>query len=127
MNDRAGAPGGCVVPRLSSESQWAPACVQDAAAECAAGAGHHSLGDGRAMFRTEVLSGLDNRGGSPGESLDERSVVSRSVIGTLGQSGGDRNWCHDDRADVRPELALVLHVPFPSSATCREGFVYLPR
>src|SRR5580704_10969209 len=84
--------------------------VQDTGAERAGCAGHHALGDGGAMLRAKILPGPDDRGCRPGEPVDESPVVSRRVIGTFGQSSRNGNWCYGDRADVLPELALVLHL-----------------
>jgi uncharacterized protein YndB with AHSA1/START domain len=94
------------------ESQGPQAYVQETGAECAGRAGNHPFGDGRAVLRTEILSGPDNGGSGPGEPFDESSAVSRSVIGTLGQSSRKRNWGYGNRADVLPELTLILHLPF---------------
>ena len=88
------------------EPQGPQAGVQDTGAERAGSAGNHAFGDGGAMLRTEILPGPDDGGSGPGEPFDESSVVSRSVKATLGQSGGNRNWCYGNRADVLPELTL---------------------
>jgi hypothetical protein len=98
------------------ESQGPQARVHDTGAERASSACNHAFGDGWAMLRTEILSGPDNRARNPIEPFDESSVVSRSVIGTLGQSSGNRNWRYDNRADIRPEFIFIfiLHLPIPS-------------
>src|ERR1700722_14296872 len=97
--------------RRRSELQGPQACVHDTGAECAGRAGDHSLGEGGAVLRTEILPGPDDWRRCPVESFDESPVVSRSVIGTFGQSSRNRNWCNGDRTDVLPELTLVLHLP----------------
>jgi hypothetical protein len=94
------------------ESQRPQASVHDPGAERASGTGNHTFGDGWAMLRAEILARPDNRGRDPGEPFEECSVVSRSIIGSLGQAGGNRHWCYDNGADVLPELTLIFHLPF---------------
>jgi len=96
--------------RRRSELQGPQAGVHDTGAECAGRAGDHSLGEGGAVLRTEILPGPDDWRRCPVEPFDESPVVSRSVIGTFGQSSRNRNWCYDDRTDVLPEFTLVLHL-----------------
>jgi hypothetical protein len=95
------------------ESQGPQAFAHETRAERASSACNHAFGDGWAMLRAEILPCPDNWVRSRAEPFDESSVVSRSVIGTLGQSSGNRNWCYDNRADVRPEFTFILHLPFP--------------
>ena len=113
---RAGVPGRSQPGWVRScwlESESPQAYVHDTGAERASSARDHAFGDGRAVLGTEIFPGPDNRGRRPSEPCDERSVVARSVVGTLGQPGGNRDWRYDNRADIHQNSFLfslsILH------------------
>ncbi len=67
------------------------------------------------MLRTKLLGFLHNGACSCIEPLTESSIISRSVIGTFGESGRNRNWRYDNHAYIRPKLTRILHLIFPLS------------
>ena len=62
------------------------------------------------MLRTKLPSFLHNGACSCIEPLTESSIISRSVIGTFGESGGNRNWRYNNHAYIRPKLTRILHL-----------------
>jgi hypothetical protein len=84
--------------------------THDAGAERASSSRHHAFCDSRPVLRAESSCCLDNGACGGTEPINESPVVGRSVIGTFGASGGNRNWAYSNRANIGPELVLVLHL-----------------
>jgi hypothetical protein len=84
--------------------------THDAGAERASGASHHSFCDGGSVLLAKSSGGLDNGGCGGTESINKSPIIGRSVVGTFGYPGGNRNWAYSNRANLRPELILVLHL-----------------
>lgn len=66
------------------------------------------------MLRTKLSGFLHNGACSCIEPLTESSIISRSVIGTFDESGGNRNWRYNNHAYIRPKLTRILHLFFLS-------------
>src|SRR5713226_9159673 len=84
--------------------------IHDASAERASSACKHSSCNSCRMLRTKLPGSLHNGPCSCIEPLTESSIISRSVIGAFGESGGNRNWRYNNHAYIRPKLTRILHL-----------------
>src|SRR5713101_1147245 len=85
--------------------------IHEAGAERASSACKHSSCNSCRMLRTKLLGFLHDGACSRIEPRTESPIISRSVIGTFGEPGGNRNWRYNNHAYIRPELTRILH-PF---------------
>jgi hypothetical protein len=97
---------------LNSQVLEPPA--HDAGAERARSASNHPFRHSRPMLGAEVFGRSQNRTCCRIESFTESPVISRGVIGTSGESSGNRHWGYSNHADIRPELVRILHLLFSS-------------
>jgi hypothetical protein len=87
--------------------------AHDAGTERASSASNHPLRYSRPMLGAESFGPSQNRTCSRIEPIPESPVISRGVIGTLGESNGKSHWRNSNHASVRPKLVRILHVLFP--------------
>lgn len=94
--------------------------TNDAGAKRACSAGHNAFCDSRPVLRAESSGCLDNGTCGGTEAINEGPIVGRCVIGTFGASGGNRDGAYSNRADIAPELILILHLLIHSPTRSQE-------
>src|SRR2546421_4888364 len=75
------------------------------------------------MLRAKFFGAFNYRVGGCSETLNESSIIGRSVVGAFREPGGNRNWRHNDRANIRPEPTRILHLLFLSHETSGNDLV----
>ena len=112
-----------------SNSQVLEPLSHDAGAERASSASNHAFRNSRCMFAAEFFGRFHNGASSRIEPFTEGPVVSRGVIGTLGESSGNRHRRYSNHADIRPEVVRILHLLFPlperPAPVCGQARVHL--
>jgi hypothetical protein len=99
--------------------------TDDAGAERASSAAHHPFCDRLPMLRAKSPGRPDNGACGGAEPVNECTIISRSVIGALGDSGSNCNWAYSNRTNIGPEFVFVLQLLFHlhrrSQGTARAG------
>src|SRR6266576_3093771 len=75
------------------------------------------------MLRAKFFGAFNYRVGGCSETLNESSIIGRSVVGAFREPGGNRNWRYNDRANIRPEPTRILHLLFLSHETSGNDLV----
>jgi hypothetical protein len=88
--------------------------AHDAGAERASRASDYSSRHSAPVLGAEVLGRFHNGTCRRIKTFIESSVISRRVVGTLGESSGNRHWRYRNHANIRPEFAFILHLLFSS-------------
>jgi hypothetical protein len=107
-----GAIRGAKLQQLALQEVLEP-LVHDAGAERASSAGNDPRRHSRPMLGAEFFGSPHNGACCCNESFTESPVISRGVIGTFGESSGNRHWRYSSHASIRPELVCILHLLFP--------------
>ena len=94
--------------------------THDAGAERASSARHDAFCDSCPVLRAESSGCPDNGACGGTEPINECPIIGRSVIGALGASGGNRNGACSNRANIRPELVVILHLLLHSPTRSQE-------
>ncbi len=126
MIHRSRLPREVVIIRNLLNSQVLESPAHDAGAERASSASNHPFRHSRPMLGAEVFGRSQNRTCCRIEPFTESPVISRGVIGTSGESSGNRHWGYSNHADIRPELVRILHLLFSSPMGLEETAPYGP-
>src|SRR5438270_11862609 len=78
------------------------------------------------MLRAKFFGAFNYRVGGCSETLNESSIIGRSVVGAFREPGGNRNWRYNDRANIRPEPTRILHPSISSPMRRQETTSYGP-
>jgi len=116
----APCPGGLALnPGWSGERWRGPASLEPyvlerptdyAGTDRGSGTADNSLGNSWPVFGAELLCAKYYGLCRSVESLGEGPAASRGVVGTSGNSGGNRDWRCSDGNNVRPEVIRLLHL-----------------
>jgi hypothetical protein len=93
-------------------SQVPEPLFHDAGAERASSASNHPSRNSLPMLGSEFFGRSHNGTCCRIESFAESPVISRGVVGTFGESSGNRHWRYNNHAGIRPELVRILHLLF---------------
>jgi hypothetical protein len=113
MHHRSRPPREVAIITNLLNSQVPEPLFHNAGAERASSASNHPFRNSPPMLGAEFFGRSHNGTCCRIEPFTESPVISRGVIGTLGESSGKRHWRNSNHASIRPELVRILHFLFP--------------